>query len=300
MKNKKITYILLGVLLLLLGAVTYLIIINKDSKEKPLPQEKEKPQEEEKLLSYVSCKGSAALLNVRNSVSGDIIDGLSCYQIVEVEEELEKNEACDKWYKINYKKRNNTYTGYACGTYINKEKVKESEITKARELIDKVLDYYTQTKEKPYCGKTQAAKEIEVTKEDGSKEKLPYVKSEYTSLEDIKKYLSSFSDISIYKTELKLSDINNPKKNDDYYEIDNSLYCRDYSDKVTNNYTGSYNIEITLESNDKQEINISYEYLKEDSKCEKDLTKCPNSNFKYEIGKATITDNKVTKIEFYK
>ena len=51
--------------------------------------------------------------------------------------------------------------------------------------------------------------------------------------------------LDLFKTDLKLSDINNPKQYDNYYEIDGNLYCRNYSGKGwKSNYTGNYNIEI--------------------------------------------------------
>ena len=47
--------------------------------------------------------------------------------------------------------------------------------------------------------------------------------------------------------------------------------------------------------------NISYEYLNEDTKCDlKELSKCSNSNFNYEIGKVTIQNDKITKMDFHK
>ena len=47
-------------------------------------------------------------------------------------------------------------------------------------------------------------------------------------------------------------------------------------------------------------INISYEYLTDDSKCDlKDLSKCSNNNFKYQIGKVVIEDNIITKMDFH-
>ena len=123
-KNKTIVYILGGVIILLLIAtIIYLVIINRENKNKnsePSSSDTIKNEVEENYIYYVSCDDNTALLNVRNSTSGDIIDGLSCYKQVNIEEELEKTEACDKWYKINYKKRESNYTGYACGTYIKK------------------------------------------------------------------------------------------------------------------------------------------------------------------------------------
>ncbi len=35
---------------------------------------------------------------------GDIIDGLSCYKEVTIEEELPGTDNCKKWYKVSYVK----------------------------------------------------------------------------------------------------------------------------------------------------------------------------------------------------
>ena len=141
--------------------------INKDSDNNDNRNDKNndvvednKDNKEDSAISYVACDGNTALLNVRNSVTGDIIDGLSCYQEVKIEEELEGNDACDKWYKISYKKRDNNYTGYACGTYIKKSNVKESTISKVKEIIDKANEYYEKTMVMPYCGNTTDVKDI--------------------------------------------------------------------------------------------------------------------------------------------
>ena len=309
-KKKIIMYVVGGLIaLLLVGAIIYLVIINKGNDNKDTKNDKNNDVVEDNKdntkndnnVSYVVCDGNTALLNVRNSVTGDIIDGLSCYQDVKIEEELEGNEACDKWYKISYKKRDNNYTGYACGTYIKKSNIKESTISKVKEIIDKANEYYEKTMIMPYCGNTTDVKDITFKNEDGSTFTGEYVKSEYKNIDEIKSYLNTFASSSLFKTDLKLSDINNPKQYDDYYEIDGNLYCRNYSGKGwKSNYTGNYNIEITSSSDNKYLINISYEYLNDDSKCElKDLSKCSNNNFKYEIGKIVIENDIITKMDFH-
>ena len=75
------------------------MIINKDSDNNDNRNDKNndvvednKDNKEDSAISYVACDGNTALLNVRNSVTGDIIDGLSCYQEVKIEEELEGND----------------------------------------------------------------------------------------------------------------------------------------------------------------------------------------------------------------
>ena len=273
-KKKIIMYVVGGfIALLLVGAIIYLVIINKDSDNNDNRNDKNndvvednKDNKEDSAISYVACDGNTALLNVRNSVTGDIIDGLSCYQEVKIEEELEGNDACDKWYKISYKKRDNNYTGYACGTYIKKSNVKESTISKVKEIIAKANEYYEKTMVMPYCGNTTDVKDITFKNDDGSTFTGEYVKSEYKNIDEIKSYLATFASSSLFKTDLKLSDINNPKQYDDYYEIDGNLYCRNYSGKGwKSNYTGNYNIEITSSSDNKYLVNISYEYLNDDS-----------------------------------
>ena len=130
---------------------------------------------------------------------------------------------------------------------------------------------------------------------------LREVSKKYKNIDEIKSYLSTFASSSLFKTDLKLSDINNPKQYDNYYEIDGNLYCRNYSGKGwKSNYTGNYNIEITSSSDNKYLVNISYEYLNDDSKCElKDLSKCSNNNFKYDIGKIVIENDIITKMDFH-
>lgn len=311
-KDKKvIMYVLGGIMVLLLvGAIIYLVIINKDSKNKDNKidndvtnkEDDNKVKEEDKGISYVSCDDNTALLNVRNSSSGDIIDGISCYLEVNVEDTIEGNEACDKWYKISYNKRGNNYTGYACGTYIKNSSTKKSDVIKTRELIDKAISYYSTINSRPYCGTTSDSKEITFKSDDGNTIQGKYVKSEYNSIDDIKKYIETFADSSLFKLDLKVSDINNPKYYDNYYMIDNSLYCRDYvnSGYITN-YTGNYDIEITSSSDNGMNVNISYEYLNDNTKCDiNNLSKCSNSNFKYEIGKIVIDNGIITKMDFYK
>ena len=71
-----------------MGAIIYLVIINKDSDNNDNNDnrndknndvvEDNKDNKEDSAISYVACDGNTALLNVRNSVTGDIIDGLSC------------------------------------------------------------------------------------------------------------------------------------------------------------------------------------------------------------------------------
>ena len=112
-------------------------------------------------MGYVSCDDNTSLLNVRNSTSGSIIDGLSCYKEVTIEEELEGTDVCDKWYKINYTKKGNSYTGYACGTYIKKIEVSRDILNNVRELIDKANDYYDNSVLKAYCGTSNGTKIID-------------------------------------------------------------------------------------------------------------------------------------------
>lgn len=312
--KKKIIMYVVGsfIALLLVGAIIYLVIINKDSDNNDNRNDKNndvvednKDNKEDSAISYVACDGNTALLNVRNSVTGDIIDGLSCYQEVKIEEELEGNDACDKWYKISYKKRDNNYTGYACGTYIKVEDIDKNTIKTAKEVIDKANNYYDNSVLKAYCGENPGETKTIEYNENGNSFKGYYVKSEYKNLEELKKHLLTFLDESLIKTELKLSDINNKRMYDDYYEIDGNLYCRNYSGKGRlTRYTGNYDIEIINSRDSRISGNIVYEYLTEESSCDvKNLSKCSNSNFKYELGKFNIdkVDNNyvVTKIDFH-
>ena len=306
--NKKIyMYIASGiVVLILVEAIIYLALINKDNDNNTNNKIDNDIQDNNSNSSdsfaYVSCDANTALLNVRNSTSGDIIDGLSCYKMVNIEQELEGNDACDNWYKISYVKRGNNYTGYACGTYIKKSNISEDVINKIRGLIDKANSFYADTTVKPYCGNTSDSREVTVRDTDGNLVNLEYVKSEYKTIEDLKKYVSSFIEPTLFKNEFKVGDINSPKIYDNYYDIDGELYCRDYDSKnEKSKYTNNYDIEVVSDSDNKYVINISYEYLNDDSKCDIDnLEKCSNGNFRYELGKITIENNVITKMDFHK
>ena len=177
-------------------------------------------------------------------------------------------------------------------------------------VIDKTLNYREHSLLKAYCGNTTSSKEIEF---NSGPEKMTgeYLKSEYKTIEALKEYLLSFMDESLIELKLELSDINNPKYYDNYYEIDGNLYCRNYSNKGYRTlYTGNYDFEITSISDNKINVTISYEYLTEDassnSKCKsiEDLSECPNSKFTYSLGKIVIEKKDgnyiITKIDFYK
>lgn len=313
-KNKKIIIIVTSIILLVavLGVTIYLIWGRKDKnlEEKPKDNVVDKVDNNDKTdntkkIAYVSCDDNTSLLNVRNSTSGDIIDGLSCFKEVTIEEEMEPTDNCSNWYKISYKKRGSNYTGYACGTYIKTKEVSSLTINKVKELVDKANDYYENNVLKAYCGKTNGKKTLEFT-EGETTMSGEYLKSEYKTLDELKKYLLTFLDESLIKPKLELSDLDNKKYYDNYYEIDGELYCRNYAGKGwLTYYTNNYDIEITSESESRITANIAYEYLNENSKCTLDnLSSCPNSNFKYEMGKITIekeNDNFIiTKIDFHK
>ena len=287
-KKKIIMYVVIGVVVLILILVMiYIVLGNKknnttDNKKNDIDivnKDEDKDKDTNKSnMGYVSCDDNTSLLNVRNSTSGDIIDGLSCYKEVTIEEELPGTDNCKKWYKVSYVKRGSNYTGYACGTYIKVEDIDKNTIKTAKEVIDKANNYYDNSVLKAYCGENPG---------------------------ELKKHLLTFLDESLIKTELKLSDINNKRMYDDYYEIDGNLYCRNYSGKGRlTRYTGNYDIEIINSRDSRISGNIVYEYLTEESSCDvKNLSKCSNSNFKYELGKFNIdkVDNNyvVTKIDFH-
>lgn len=310
-KKKIIMYVIIGILILtLIALLVYIIIDNKEpvnnannnenSEIGENNQDTDEPvvNTENSNIGYVSCDDNTALLNVRNSTTGNIIDGLSCYKEVTIEEELEGTEACDNWYRISYNKNNNSYTGYACGTYIKKQKVSETVINSAKELINKANDYYENSVLKAYCGDTNGSRTISF----GENQTGEYVKSEYKNISELKNYLLSFLDEDLINIKLELSDINNPKIYDNYYEIDGNLYCRNYSGKGwLTYYTNNYDIEITSVTDNKINLNIAYEYLSEDSTCElNNLSNCSKSDFIYEIGKITIENNIITKMDFHK
>lgn len=307
-KTKKIL-IITSIIIVLLFSSTFLLINLKKDKKEIDKQEKEQSLEDaspsEKVqIGYVTCDDNASLLNVRNSITGTIIDGLSCYQKVEIDSEIESNGACPKWYKINYQKQNSNYTGYTCATYIKiTDKIDKTVENTVKELIDKAIEFNIENNTLAYCGKTNGNKQIEFTLNE-KKVTKEYSKSNYKTLEELLKYLNTFLDSNLIPNTITLSDINNPKYNDNYYEIDGNLYCRAYSsEESVNNYTNNYNIEIKTSSDNLIKVNISYEYIKDTTKCTiEDLSKCQLSNLEYKLGKIEIekiNDNYIiTKMDF--
>lgn len=307
-KRNIIIYTIVGVLaVVLIGLIIYMSL-NDDKSENNINNNDEvvngdvtDDNNEEKLeenIGYVSCDDNTALLNVRNSTNGDIIDGLSCYKMVTIEEEQGSTDTCDNWYKISYDKNGSNYTGYSCGTYIKKLEVPSTVIDTTRSLVDKANNYYENSVLTAFCGNTRDTKTITFSDNMTGE----YVKSEYNNIEELKSYILSFLDEDLINIKLELSDINNPKYYDNYYEIDGSLYCRNYSGKGWNSYyTGNYDIEISNYSDNVIKANIAYQYIDENSDCNKEeLSKCSRSDFVYNIGKVVITDGIITDIDFHK
>lgn len=307
-KKKIIMYVIIGVLaLILIGLVVYILLDdrelsnnNDNDNNEVVNGEIDETVDNTNVsnIGYVSCDDNTALLNVRNSTSGNIIDGLSCYKEVTIEEELSGTDACDKWYKISYNKNGNSYTGYSCGNYIKKLEVEQSVINNARELIDKANEYYEGNVLRAYCGDTSGTKTIDF---DGNMTG-EYLKSQYKTIDELKNYLLSFLDEDLIQIKLELSDINNPKYYDNYYEIDGNLYCRNYAGKGwLTYYTGNYDIEVTSISDNKVNLNIAYEYINENSDCKlEEISSCSTNSFVYEIGEITIINGIITKMDFHK
>ena len=148
-KRNIIIIILIVVAVLLIGVIGVLALTKKDNntdtnKDNTSNETKEVVKEEDnsKKVSYVSCDDNTSLLNVRNSSTGDIIDGLSCFKEVEVLEEIEGTDTCDKWYRVSYQKSNNSYTGYVCSKYIKDSSSDSTSIKKMKEVIEKANKYY--------------------------------------------------------------------------------------------------------------------------------------------------------------
>jgi len=321
--NKIILYVLLSVLVfVLLDVIIYFVFLRSDDNSNnaidndnsivdDVITDNVSGDLEENNIAYVTCDDNAALLNVRNSPTGDIIDGLSCYKEITIEDEVAGTDNCPKWYKISYKKRGSNYTGYSCSTYIKKNSIGNDITDMIELLIDKANNYYEGNVLKAYCGYnlSNEKKEIEF-EDDGNIMKGEYIKSEYNSLNELKNFLLSFMDESVFTTKLFLSDINNPKYYDNYYEIDGNLYCRNYSGKGwMSYYTGNYDYEVVDVTDNKISINIAYEYLNDnitdDDKCNlNNLVSCTNSKFNYDLGKIIIEkdndDYIITKMDFHK
>lgn len=307
-KRKIVLYIVIGCLVLLLvGLLVYIFTNNNDNKNNDTNNNSDNNNEvvngevnEEVVdnIGYVSCDDNTALLNVRNSTTGSIIDGLSCYKEVTIDEELDGNDTCDNWYRISYNKNGSNYTGYVCGTYIKKLEIEKKVLKDTKSIIDKALEYYKVNTTGVYCGNTSGSKIMAFSNGMTGK----YVKSEFKDIEELKNYVLSFLDEKLIDVKFELSDIDNSKYYDNYYEIDGSLYCRNYVGTGVNSYyTGNYDIEITSYSDNKTIVNISYQYINKDSDCMlDDISNCKRSDFVYEIGKVVIEDNIITKIDFYK
>lgn len=318
--NKYLIYII-GIVSILgvIGVIVYFFVVkdndedNKVLDEMPSDSVSGSNEEEDankEVLGYVTCDDNTTLLNVRNSTSGDVIDGLSCFRKVTILEELEGTDNCNKWYKITYNKRGKSYTGYSCGTYISKKDIDASTENIISDLIDKANSYYEGSAVKPYCDYILGEKKDITFNEEGNELVGEYVKSKYKTLDELKNYLLSFLDKSLIKDKIELSDISSPKYFDNYYVIDDNLYCRNYTGVgFMSFYTGNYDYEVVSVSKDKIKINIAYEYLDEetidDSKCNlNNLSNCPNSKFNYEIGKMVIEKINgnyiITKMDFHK
>lgn len=315
-KRNIIIIILIVVAVLLIGVIGVLALTKKDNntdtnKDNTSNETKEVVKEEttSKKVSYVSCDDNTSLLNVRNSSTGDIIDGLSCFKEVEVLEEIEGTDTCDKWYRVSYEKRNNSYTGYVCSKYIKDSSSDSTSIKKMKEVIDKANEYYEDNQVMVYCGDTNGTKTININ-EDGHTFEGQYLKSEFKSIDELKKYLLTFLDESLIKVKLEVADSSNPKMYDNYYEIDGNLYCRNYSGKGWMTfYTDNYDIEVVSETDNKVNLKIAYEYLDEskldeDGKCSlQNISSCPNSYFKYVIGNITLSKDNgnyiVTSMNFH-
>ena len=314
--NKKLIYIVGAVvILILLGVIIFLLLNGKDNKkedkevkdDKEVKEEtKEKDEEKDKTKkAYVSCTDNTSLLNVRKEPEKDIIDGLACFKQVTILEEKDKTDNCDKWYKISYEIADTTREGYVCSTYIKEDNTSDSTKKEVKELIGKANDYFENNILKSYCGHTDGTKKtIEYTK-DNMTMTGEYVKSEYKTLEELKKYLLSFLDESLIKPKLELSDIDNKEYYDDYYEIEGNLYCRNYAGKGWRSlYTGNYNFKVDEDTDDKMVVSISYQYLNEESSCNiKDLSDCSSSNYNYRLGKINISKKDgnyiITKMDFH-
>ena len=315
-KKKIFLYVGLGlVVVIIISLIIYLMFNKRDNNidnDKPTSnlEGEDKENEKEEDIGYVSCDDNTSLLNVRNSTTGDIIDGLSCYQKITILEELDKTDNCDKWYKVTYTKHDNNYTGYVCSTYIKKINTNDSTYNRVYEVINKANDYYDKTRLMPYCGKTTIEKKVKFNEGNGSFEG-EYYQSEFKNLDELKNYLLEFMDGSLISSDLKLSDYNNPKMYDNYYVIDGNLYCRGYSVKGYKTlYTGNYNLEIVNITDSRIDANIAYEYIthkteqKEGNQCTVDnLSVCGNYDFEYKIGKIVINkkDDKyiIYKMDFH-
>lgn len=298
--NKLFLYIILGlVVVIIICFIVYLMVNKRDNNREDNSLIKEEVIDKEDSvidnMGYVSCDDNTSLLNVRNSSSGDIIDGLSCYHVVTIEEEVGKTDNCDKWYKVSYKKRDNSYTGYVCSKYIKKIDVSSGIYDGVKGVIGKAIDYYVNSRIMPYCGDSLSSKKVKFKEGNGNFEG-EYLESEFKDLDELKDYLLGFMDSSLILNGFKLSDYNNPKMYDDYYMIDGKLYCRGYTGKGYRElYTDNYDFEIVSVSDSRIDVNIAYEYItettsqKEGNECTVDnLSKCNNSDFEYKIGKIVI------------
>ena len=70
--------------------------------------------------TVICTGGDTSPLNVRNSINGSVIGGLSCNSSVDIlDNNAGSTSSCDKWYKI----KQGILEGYSCGTYISINKV---------------------------------------------------------------------------------------------------------------------------------------------------------------------------------
>lgn len=85
--------------------------------------------------AYVDCSSEDIVLNLRSSINGSVITGLSCNtEMTILNDNAGSNEMCSKWYQVN----TNGKTGYVCSEYTYRgttTNVNESEVIKYREYL---------------------------------------------------------------------------------------------------------------------------------------------------------------------
>lgn len=225
----------------------------------------------------------------------------------------------DKVLSTKEKEDSNTNSGSNTNTNTNGKVLSNEEaLAEGKRLYDKVTDIYEISVLVPYCGidpyeyyepdKRNEIKELG----DSALGNGEYYKSNFSSLDDLKKYLTQwlseelvnkkvvkqreFDDGTIsynYVEDLSLLRGKEEYSYIDYVLKDNALYCRLQTGKGWLTHYRSYEMKVDSITENKIVYTITNEYIKADSACwqHEDEVDCKKEDLEYKDTKFTIERN---------
>lgn len=147
----------------------------------------------------------------------------------------------------------------------------EQALNIGRELYDEVTEIYLTSTLIPYCGydyQSSITNETELFTQDIYGD-LSYQKAKFTSLEDLRNYLSNYLSqdlIGQIVTTDAITDLNDLKMYTDYIIYNDVLYCRAYTGAgYMSNYLNDYRMSIKTLDESKITFNIKSSYAKVDA-----------------------------------